>query len=86
MHHIKGTAMGTIFAAVGSNLTVAYFEVKIFALLRHIYPNNFLVFTFFYYEYFTSFIGIIYTYIYIYIYHICFFQVKSQTGNHVVAE
>ena len=27
-HQIKGTAMGTIFAFVGSNLTVAYFEEK----------------------------------------------------------
>ena len=32
-HQIKGTAMGTIFAVVGSNLTVAYSEAKIFALL-----------------------------------------------------
>ena len=32
-HQIKGTPMGTIFAVVGSNLTVAYFEVKMFALL-----------------------------------------------------
>ena len=29
-HQIKGTAMGTIFAAVGSNLSAAYFEVKMF--------------------------------------------------------
>ena len=34
-HQIKGTAMGTIFAVVDSNLTVAYFEVKMFALLPH---------------------------------------------------
>ena len=27
-HHIKGTVMGTIFAVVGSNLTVAYFDEK----------------------------------------------------------
>ena len=40
-HQIKGTAMGTIFAVVGSNLTVAYFEVKIFALLPQIYPRDF---------------------------------------------
>ena len=33
-HQIKGTAMGTIFAVVRSSLTVAYFEVKMFALLR----------------------------------------------------
>ena len=32
-HQIKGTPMGTIFAVVGINLTVAYFEVKMFALL-----------------------------------------------------
>ena len=32
-HQIKGTAMGTNFAVLGSNLTVAYFEVKMFALL-----------------------------------------------------
>ena len=31
-HQIKGTAMGTIFAVVGSNLTVAYIKVKMFAL------------------------------------------------------
>ena len=31
-HQIKGTAMGTIFALVGSNLTVAYFEAEMFAL------------------------------------------------------
>ena len=35
-HQIKGTAMGTIFAVVGSNLTVTYFEVKMFALLPQI--------------------------------------------------
>ena len=33
--------MGTIFA-VGSNLTVAYFEVKMFALLPQIYPRDFV--------------------------------------------
>ena len=31
-HQIKGTAMGTIFAVVESNLTVAYFEGKMFAI------------------------------------------------------
>ena len=41
-HQIKGTAMGTIFAVVGSNLTVAYFEVKMFALLPQIYPRDFV--------------------------------------------
>ena len=35
-HQIKGMAMGTIFAVVGSNLTVAYFEVKMFTLLSQI--------------------------------------------------
>ena len=33
--------MGTIFAVVGSNLTVAYFELKMFALLPQIYPRDF---------------------------------------------
>ena len=41
-HQIKGMAMGTIFAVVGSNLTVAYFEVKMFALLPQIYPREFV--------------------------------------------
>ena len=41
-HQMKGTALGTIFAVVGSNLTVAYFEVKIFALLPQIYPRDFV--------------------------------------------
>ena len=41
-HQIKGTAMGTIFAVVVSNLTVAYFEVKMFALLPQIYPRDFV--------------------------------------------
>ena len=34
--------MGTIVAVVGRNLTVAYFEVKIFALLPQIYPRDFV--------------------------------------------
>ena len=34
--------MGTIFAVVGSNLTVAYSEVKMFALLPQIYPRDFV--------------------------------------------
>ena len=34
--------MGTIFAVVGSNLTVAYFEVKMFALLPQTYPRDFV--------------------------------------------
>ena len=41
-HQIKETAMGTIFAVVGRNSTVAYFEVKIFALLPQIYPRDFV--------------------------------------------
>ena len=41
-HQIKGTAMGTIFAVIGSNLTVAYFEVKMFAFLPQIYPRDFV--------------------------------------------
>ena len=41
-HQIKGTAMGTIFAVVGSNLTMAYFEVNMFALLPQIYPRDFV--------------------------------------------
>ena len=84
MHHIKGTAMGTFFAAVGSNLTVAYFEVKIFALLRHILII-FLCSPFFTMNTLPVLLEL-FIHIYIYIYHICFFQVKSQTGNHVVAE
>ena len=45
-HQIKGTAMGTIFAVVGSNLTVAYFEEKMFAILPQIYPKDFFAFSF----------------------------------------
>ena len=36
--------MGTIFAVVGSNLTVTYFEVKMFALLPQTYPRDFVVY------------------------------------------
>ena len=43
-HQIKGTAMETIFAVVGSNLTVAYFEEKMFANLPQIYPQDFVDF------------------------------------------
>ena len=32
--------MKTIFAVVGSNLTVAYFEIKMFALLPQIYSRD----------------------------------------------
>ena len=41
-HQIKGTAIETISAVVGSNLTVTYFEVKMFALLPQIYPRDFV--------------------------------------------
>ena len=34
--------MGTIFAVIDSNLTVAYFEIKRFALLAQIYPRDFV--------------------------------------------
>ena len=37
---IKGTAMGTIFPAVGSNLTVPYFEEKMFAILPQNYAKR----------------------------------------------
>ena len=37
---IKGTAMGTKFAAVSSNLVVAYKDVKLFPLLPQIYPQD----------------------------------------------
>ena len=36
--------MGTIFPAVGSNRTVAYFEEKMFAILPKIYPKDFVDF------------------------------------------
>ena len=36
--------MGTIFAVVGSNLTVVYFEEKMFAILPQIYPKDFVDF------------------------------------------
>ena len=43
-HQIKRTAMGTKFAVVGSNLFVAYKEVKLFALLLQVYPQEFLLY------------------------------------------
>ena len=43
-HQIKGTAMGTKFAMVGSNLDVAYKETKLFPLLRQVYPQDFVDF------------------------------------------
>ena len=33
--------MGAKFAVVGSNLTVAFFEEKMFAILPQIYPKHF---------------------------------------------
>ena len=36
--------MGTKFAAVGSNLVVAYEKVKMFALLPQLYPQGFFDF------------------------------------------
>ena len=45
--------MGTIFAVVGSNLTVAYFEEKMFAILPQIFPKDFV--DFFYSELFSIF-------------------------------
>ena len=43
-HQIKRTAMATKFVAVGSNLFVAYKEVKLFALLLQVYPQEFLLY------------------------------------------
>ena len=43
-HQIKRTAMGTKFAVVGSNLFVAYKEVKLFALLHQVYQQEFLLY------------------------------------------
>ena len=34
--------MGTNFSVVGSNLTVPYFEVKMFTFLPQIYPRDFV--------------------------------------------
>ena len=36
--------MGTKFAMVGSNLVVAYKEIKLFALLPQVYPQDLLDF------------------------------------------
>ena len=60
-HQIKGTAMGTIFAVVGSNLTVAYFEVQMFALLPQIYPRDFV--DYFVRNYFRFLDGIFHTWL-----------------------
>ena len=43
-HQIKETAMGTKFAVVGSNLVAAYKEIKLFALLPQVYPQDFVDF------------------------------------------
>ena len=42
IHQIKGTAMGTKFAVVGSNLVVVYKEIKIFVLLPQLHPQDFV--------------------------------------------
>ena len=42
INHIKVTAMGTKLAVVGSNLVVAFDEVKMFALLSQLYPQDFV--------------------------------------------
>ena len=41
-HQIKRTAVGTIFA--GSNLTLAYFEEKMFTIFPQIYQKDFAAF------------------------------------------
>ena len=41
---VKGTAMGTKFAPVGSNVVVAYEEIKMFALLPQLNQQNFVQF------------------------------------------
>ena len=38
--------MGIFFAVVGSNLMVAYFPEKMFAILSQIYLSDFVVFLF----------------------------------------
>ena len=43
-HQIKVTAMGTFFAVVGSNITVVYFQEKMFTILSQIYPKEFVDF------------------------------------------
>ena len=44
IHQIKGITMGTKFGVVGSNLVVAYEEIKIFGLLPQLYPQDFVNF------------------------------------------
>ena len=43
-NEIKGTVMETTFVVVGSNLMVAYWEEKLFAVLPQINPNDFFDF------------------------------------------
>ena len=45
-HQIKGTAMGTIFAVVRSNLTVAYFEKKCLLFYHKFIQKTLLTFSF----------------------------------------
>ena len=42
IHHIKATVMGNEFAVVGSNLVVAYEEIKVFGLLPQLYTQDFV--------------------------------------------
>ena len=44
IHQIKGTAMGTKFAVVGSNLVVAFEEIEMFASIPQLYPQDFVDF------------------------------------------
>ena len=44
IHQIKGTAMGTKYAVVGSNLVVAFEEIKMFALIPQLYQQDFVDF------------------------------------------
>ena len=39
-HEIRGTAMETNFAVAGSNLTIAYFEENMLAILQQIYLKD----------------------------------------------
>ena len=41
-HQIKGTAMGTTFAVVGSNLVIGFLEVRMFVRLPDLYPHDFV--------------------------------------------
>ena len=44
IHQIKVTEVGTKFSVVSSNLVVAYEEIKMFALLPQLYPQDFVDF------------------------------------------